>query len=768
MKILMNSKLTLLLIFCLLGQIVQSQTLQLLPLATFGTNGNGSILPGERPYLTDGTTNSFSGSGGIHELQRSMAYNPTTGHLLILSRTNTATGSSYYVAIIDATSGADVGTLSLDTPGIGANANFDFSAITVADDGAIYICDLTSSSQSSGAFNLYHWATESSSQDYVYFGDPSNGNTNNSGNSRWGDTIAVTGTGIGTKVLVSSRGTVMAILTPTDPTLTAVWSVTTLQTDVPGGNIGYGLAFGVSGNTIWAKTASGPLYLLSYNMGAGTATTLQTYSTTVFPGLTGAIGIQSQSNLLVGLEMPVGLAANVRLYDISNTAIPPVLFDRKAWVTNESGNGIFAGSIFLGGTNVYALNSDNGIMAYSIVSGPTPQLAPAITLNPVSESVALANNAAPFIGAADGTAPLAYQWYFNTNTLIAKATNSTFTVTNVQPANFGSYYFVVTNSYGSATSALATLTEAISFKNGVVYEPFNYTVGLPLQNLGGWVTNTPSVAAQVQGCFIAAGSLGVPGLPVPIGNHYLWASNVTVRLPFGSQTNGPLYFSFVHRGTNIAANTATEDPIGGFAYSSGTTLYPKVDCVWSDSNHYSVGAAKGTGVNFRVTDTNVITGTDTVFIVCCLVMTNGNNGSDTVELWINPDPATFGAAMPPPPNCMTNAGNGGATADPGANGVDRISWRGTAGSFQHEVDEVRIGFTWAAVTPPPAVYLTASLIGNNVAVSWPTNAVGYTLVSETDLTSAAWTTNTPIIVQGTNNTFTVPGPIGQQFFRLAR
>ena len=768
MKILMNSKLTLLFIFCLVGQIAQSQTLQLQPLATFGTNGNGSILPGERPYLTDGTTNSFGGSAGIHELQRSMAYNPTTGHLLILSRTNTATGSFYYVAIIDATSGADVGALSLDAPGVGANNSFDFNVIAVADDGAIYICDLTSSSQSSGAFNLYHWATESSSQDYVYFGDPSNGNTNSSGNSRWGDTMAVTGTGTGTKVLVSSRGTVMAILTPTDPTLTSPWMVTTLQTDVPGGNIGFGLAFGALGNTIWAKAAPGPLYLLNYNVGAETATTLQTYSTSAFPSLTGAIGIQPQSNLLAGLEMPNGLAANVRLYDVSNTVIPPVLLDRKAWATNESGNGIFAGSIFFGGTNVYAFNSDNGIMAFRIVNGPTPQLAPAITLNPVSGSVALANNAAPFTGAADGSTPIACQWYFNTNTLIAKATNFSLTITNVQPTNFGSYYFVVTNSYGSATSGVATLTEAVTFKNGVVYEPFNYTAGLPLQNLGGWVTNTPSVAAQVQGCFIAAGNLSVPGLAAATENHYLWASNVTVRLPFGSQTNGPLYFSFTHRGTNIAANVATEDPICGYAYSSGTTLYPKVDCVWSDSNHYFVGAAKGTGVGFRVTDTNVITGTDTVFIVCCLVMTNGNNGSDTVELWINPDPATFGAATPPPPNCMTNTGNGGATADPGTNGVDRISWRGTASLFQHEVDEVRIGFTWAAVTPPPAVYLTASLSGNNVIVSWPTNAVGYTLVSETDLISAAWTTNTPIVVQGTNNTFTVPGPTGQRFFRLAR
>jgi hypothetical protein len=762
MKILTNQKLILLLIIGILGQIAQSQTLQLQPLATFGVNGNGSILPGERPYLTDGSTN----SGGVHELQRSMAYNPTTGHLLILSRTNTATGDAYYVAIIDATSGADIGSLDLGTAGIGANNGFDFNTIAVADDGAIYVCDLTTASQSSGAFNLYHWATESSSQDYVYAGDPSNANTNNAGNSRWGDTLTVTGTGTGTKVLVSSRGNVMAILTPTDPTLTSVWSLTTLQTDVPGGTIGYGLAFGAASNTIWAKAAPGPLYLLSYNTVAGTATTLQTYSNSVFPGWTGALGIQSQSNLLAGLEMPPGLAANVRLYNISNTLNPPILLDRKAWATNESGNGIFAGSIFFGSTNVYALNSDNGIMAYTVVSGPTPLLSPDITLNPVSGSVALANNSTPFTGAADGTTPIAYQWYFNTNTLIVNATNSTLTITNVQPANFGSYFFIATNSYGSATSGVATLTEAVSFKNGVVYEPFNYPAGLPLQNLGGWVTNTASVAAQVQGCFIAAGNLGVPGLAAPIGNHYLWASNVTARLPFGTQTNGPLYFSFALRATNLSGNISTEDAMAGLAYFSGTTLYPKIDCVWSDSNHYKIGMAKGTGTSFLTVNPTVFTSTDVVYVVCCFVMTNGNTGSDIAELWVNPDPSTFGAVTPPIPNCVTNTG-GGSAPDP-ATGVDRFSWRGSSISIQHEVDELRIGFTWASVTPPPAVYLNASQSGNNVVVSWPTNAAGYTLVSETNLTSSAWVTNVPIVVQGTNNTFTVPSPTGQQFFRLLR
>jgi hypothetical protein len=230
----MKSRFFPLLTFSLLGLIAQAQTLQLQPLATFGTNGNGTILPGERPYLTDGSTN----NGARHELQRSMAYNPTTGHLLVLSRTNLATFDAYYVAIMDGATGADVGSLALGTPGTGASAGFDFNSIAVADDGAIYVCDESSATGAGSVFNLYYWASEASSQNYVYSGDPSNGNTTSADNKRWGDTLVVSGTGTGTKVLASSRGNVVAILTPNGSDLTQPWSATTLQTDVPGGDLG--------------------------------------------------------------------------------------------------------------------------------------------------------------------------------------------------------------------------------------------------------------------------------------------------------------------------------------------------------------------------------------------------------------------------------------------------------------------------------------------------------------------------------------------------
>jgi hypothetical protein len=58
---------------------------------------------------------------------------------------------------------------------------------------------------------------------------------------------------------------------------------------------------------------------------------------------------------------------------------------------------------------------------------------------------------------ATGTAPLRYQWKFNSNDIL-NATNSTLSLTNIQQSAAGSYSVVVSNSGGSTPSGTATLT----------------------------------------------------------------------------------------------------------------------------------------------------------------------------------------------------------------------------------------------------------------------------------------------------------------------
>jgi len=83
--------------------------------------------------------------------------------------------------------------------------------------------------------------------------------------------------------------------------------------------------------------------------------------------------------------------------------------------------------------------------------------APVIAASPRDQSVS-AGSPTTFTVIAGGSAPLSYQWYFNTNSPIAGATNFVFTLTNAQATNAGVYSVIVSNSVGSTNSAGATLT----------------------------------------------------------------------------------------------------------------------------------------------------------------------------------------------------------------------------------------------------------------------------------------------------------------------
>lgn len=89
--------------------------------------------------------------------------------------------------------------------------------------------------------------------------------------------------------------------------------------------------------------------------------------------------------------------------------------------------------------------------------GASSGLAPAITQQPTNHTVATGGNAT-FMVTTTGTAPLHYLWYDPAGTLIPSATTSTLTLSNVQPANAGSYFVLVTNSFGFAQSSNAVLT----------------------------------------------------------------------------------------------------------------------------------------------------------------------------------------------------------------------------------------------------------------------------------------------------------------------
>jgi len=108
----------------------------------------------------------------------------------------------------------------------------------------------------------------------------------------------------------------------------------------------------------------------------------------------------------------------------------------------------------------------------TIVIFPT-NAPPVITTQPQSQSV-LAGSNVTFSVTASGSLPLAYHWTKNNAALTGK-TSPALSFTNVTSSHSGDYRVIITNSFGSVTSAVARLT---------VREPFRIELrlGQPVLN----------------------------------------------------------------------------------------------------------------------------------------------------------------------------------------------------------------------------------------------------------------------------------------------
>ena len=164
---------------------------------------------------------------------------------------------------------------------------------------------------------------------------------------------------------------------------------------------------------------------------------------------------------------------------------------------------------------------DNAIFAATnfvnpVVVGPNKATAdffdtqglPAIMTQPANQ-VSYINSSAGFTVNAVGAAPLSFQWRFN-NGAISGATNSNYTLPNVQSNNVGSYTVLVTNGGGAITSQVATLT----LTNAIVQILFSDN--FDSDTSGSWTLNRSSTDTRVTfNCNYATN--GIPSAPNSIG-----------------------------------------------------------------------------------------------------------------------------------------------------------------------------------------------------------------------------------------------------------
>ena len=199
-------------------------------------------------------------------------------------------------------------------------------------------------------------------------------------------------------------------------------------------------------------------------IGAGlTAAVSSAFAITNVPAATNTLPVITQIQLTPGgiaIRGNNGPSNGVyRVVNSTNVTLP-----RNQWAVIATNAFDTAGNF--ASTNPFSLN--NNATFYCLLLGGQLSSAPAITTQPQNQSV-IVSNAAGFSVVASGTAPLKYQWYFNTNTPLANATNNSFTLPTAQFTNAGGYSVIVTNDYGSATSSIATLTVSAPLTNNAQF-----------------------------------------------------------------------------------------------------------------------------------------------------------------------------------------------------------------------------------------------------------------------------------------------------------
>jgi len=341
------------------------------------------------PYVT-------TNGGGNTPNERSFAYNALSNQLIVVKCPPAST--AYTVYVVDANTGSNV--YNLNTTGIihtgdsevpGSNP-IDLVAAAASDDGSIYIANETpnasggNNGETSKMLHIYRWANTSpgTTPVQIFQGDPSGQSAGV--HVRWGDVIAARGGGLSTELILNSHdGAYAAVLRPSDGTLstfTNFW----FNDSSGSGSIGRSIQFGTN-NTVFEKRKGGSLFLSAYNTNAPTSSVVMSVDSS---GTLGGVAVDLSKKLAAGVDF-VGASTSpakpdaVSAYDISDPATP-MLLNRVNFPNNQVANANFICQTIIAGNRIYALDANNGLMAFNIIP-PVNSLT--LTITPAGSNVNL-------------------------------------------------------------------------------------------------------------------------------------------------------------------------------------------------------------------------------------------------------------------------------------------------------------------------------------------------------------------------------------------
>jgi uncharacterized repeat protein (TIGR03806 family) len=367
------------------------------------------------------------------------------------------------------------------------------------------------------------------------------------------------------------------------------YSITNVQpTDVGNYSVVITNLAGVLVSSNATLSVSGPPFILA-----------QPQSQTVNQGSSVTFSVTSGGSAPLSYQWQLG---SVAIPDATNSSytLPHVQSadagDYSVVVTNELGSAV----------------SSNATLSVNTVIIP-----PAITTQPASQSVNVGANVI-FNVTASGTAPLDYQWRFNSNA-IPGATNSTYVINGAQLSDAGAYSVVVSNSAGVATSANATLVVSSIINSGppiITTQPQNQTV-----NVGANVTFNVTAGGiaplyyqwQLNGTnLIGATSNAFSLANVQLTDAGNYAVVVTNSLGVVISSNAALVVNTPNPTNWFDTDIGSTVIPGHFSVSNGMfTIQASGDDIWGDADafHFVYQSLSGDGaivariLNIQNTDT---------------------------------------------------------------------------------------------------------------------------------------------------------------------
>jgi hypothetical protein len=188
-------------------------------------------------------------------------------------------------------------------------------------------------------------------------------------------------------------------------------------------------------------------------------------------------------SLVEGLSEPASALGNFAQVSSANiTAFATNWISSNTGVLTVNNSGMVT-AVGLGSATISA--TVNGIMGSS-TSITVPSSPPIITEQPETNDTFLVGGTLVASVSNVGTTPFTYKWYFNNGvTPISTSSSPTLTIPDVQPANAGTYYVIISNGSGSVTSSNLVVSvmatnayeQAVMQYNPVAYWPLQETSG---------------------------------------------------------------------------------------------------------------------------------------------------------------------------------------------------------------------------------------------------------------------------------------------------